>query len=112
MKRVHFNPLIHKFARTVLPLARQGVYDGSVNWPKCHMCLNENGSYQDMDSIELVDWNTKSVTILGKHHGQEDYYRVDFHHDVKPKERKTELACAMRSMSFFDSDYFFDDKLK
>jgi hypothetical protein len=56
---------------------RNGVFipraagDHRTNWPVCQTC------HRDVEAVEMVDFNGKSVTVRAKCHGAEDHYTVE-----------------------------------
>lgn len=71
------------------------------NWPLCMTCG------RPVDAAELKDVNAFSCVIYAKHHGAEDWYKVNFPFRVEGDPLQDERAnatiqAAMRAGQFFD----------
>jgi hypothetical protein len=71
--------------------------NAAANFPICEECGG-----QLLDAIELVEETRMSVTILGKHHGEEDYFRIDFERPWT----QDDLTRALRSAVLFRREHF------
>lgn len=72
-----------------------------ANWPICMTCGRE------VDAVDLKNINRTSVEIWARHHGAEDFYRVEFPFpldgDPLDDDRNNwALQRAMKDGSFFD----------
>ncbi len=112
MKRLRHLAQVQHEARTlglgpyrrsaISPLLVPQAYE-DPNFPRCALC-----NHALLDSIEMVDGNRTSVVILGKHHGAEDYFRIDFE---KPY-TQDDLSRALRSTILFRPEHFENDAAK
>jgi hypothetical protein len=111
VKRLHWLDQLQYEARTLGlgPNHRSGESPlwlpktAAANFPTCEMC-----NYQLLDSVEMVDESRTSITVLGKHHGAEDYFRVEFNRPPTDDD----VRRALRSAILFRREHFEDDSSK
>lgn len=72
----------------------------AAGFPICELC---GGAL--LDSIEMVEETRTSVTVLGKHHGDADHFRIDFERPWTTDD----LSRALRSTVMFRREHFEDD---